>query len=207
MKRDLTKRQKDLLKIIYRYIKNSGYPPSFEEMRGELNVASNQSVIDLLNKLSEKKFVKKEEGTARAIKLLPSSFKILGQPSLAPFAGVTSAGYPLEAIETLGEWQELPGGMARLKDDVFLLKVRGDSMINAGINDGDTVLVKSDKEFVSGNIVLARVGNETTIKRFISEDKPPYVWLQPENPKYPIMPFTDETELKGKVISVFKNSY
>ena len=84
-----------------------------------------------------------------------------------------------------------------------MLKVSGDSMINAGIDDGDAVLVQTKKEFVSGEIVLADNGGEATIKRFMSDDKPPYVYLKPENPKYGNILFTDEVRLKGKVISVF----
>ena len=80
-------------------------------------------------------------------------------------------------------------------------------MVNAGIDDGDAVLVQTKKEFVSGEIVYAQIGDGGTIKRFISEDKPPYVYLQPENPKYQIINFTDEMELKGKVVSIFKDGY
>jgi len=78
-------------------------------------------------------------------------------------------------------------------------------MINAGIDDGDIVLVKSAKEFVSKDIVLADVEGESTIKRFISEDKPPYLYLKPENPNHSIIYFTQSITLKGKVISVFKD--
>jgi len=97
--------------------------------------------------------------------------------------------------------------VAQLADKVFLLKISGDSMINAGINDGDIVLVKTEKEFISGNIVLARINDEVTIKRFVSDDKPPYIYLKPENPKYEIIPATDEMKLEGKVISVLKEGY
>ncbi len=78
-------------------------------------------------------------------------------------------------------------------------------MVNANMNDGDTVLVEESKEFVSGNIVLAYKDGEATVKRFISDDKPPYVYLKPENPKYQNILCTDDVELRGKVISVFKN--
>lgn len=79
-------------------------------------------------------------------------------------------------------------------------------MINAGIDDGDLVLVQEKTEFVSGEIVLADVEGEYTIKRFISEDKPPYTYLKPENPEYPLILFKDNTELKGKVLSCLKNN-
>lgn len=207
MEKKITKRQKDLLLIIYQYIKDSGYPPTFDEMKERLKVSSNQSVLDLLTKLEKQRFIKRNGSTARSIAILPLGYTALGEPPLAAFLGVTSAGAPIEPIEISGEWLEVSADAALLQDNVFLLKISGDSMINAGIDDGDVVLVKSEKEFISGDVVLARVGDEKTIKRFISEDKPPYIYLKPENPKYNIRPFTDEMELVGKVISVLKNSY
>lgn len=204
MKKDITKRQKDLLLIVYKYIKDSGYPPTIEEMRENLHVISNQSVLDLLNHLERKKYLQRKEGIARSIVILPLGYEILGKPPPAPFLGLTSAGAPTEAIEIPGEWQALSQDVAKLNSDIFLLRINGDSMINAGIDDGDVVLVKSDKEFVSGDIVLAHIGNNATVKRFISEDKPPYLYLKPENPRYKIIYFTEDVTLKAKVISVLK---
>ena len=80
-------------------------------------------------------------------------------------------------------------------------------MINAGIESEDVVLVKEQKEFVSGDIVLANTDTCSTIKRFISEDKPPYVYLKPENPKYQNILFDENVIIKGKVISILKNGY
>ena len=207
MKGSITKRQNDLLAIIYQYIKDTGYPPTFEEMRGNLKVSSNQSVIDLLYKLEKNGFIKKREGSARGISILPAAYHVLGEPPLVPFLGFTSAGSPIQSIEISGEWQTISQEIARLSEEIFMLKVSGDSMVNAGIDDGDAVLVQTKKEFVSGEIVYAQIGDGGTIKRFISEDKPPYVYLQPENPKYQIINFTDEMELKGKVVSIFKDGY
>ncbi len=200
----ITKRQKDLLSIIYQYIKNTGYPPTFEEMRDRLKVASNQSVIDLLNKLEEKRIIKRNESIARSIAILPSGYVALDKPRLAPFLGITHAGAPIEAIQIDGEWQPISSEVSKLNQEVFLLKISGDSMINAGINDGDVVLVQEQQEFASGDIVLAQVGEESTVKRFMSEDKPPYLYLKPENPAYSIIYFTEEVVLKGKIISILK---
>lgn len=207
MKKAITIRQKELLTIIYDYIKDTGYPPTFEEMRESLKVSSNQSVIDLLVKLEKQGIIKKSESAARGIVILPLGYEILGRPSLAAFLGTTSAGAPIETIEISGEWQETPGEVSRLKQEVFLLKISGDSMINAGIDDGDVVLVQNQKEFVSGDIVFAKIGDGSTVKRFISDDKPPYVYLKPENPNHKVIPFTDDTEIKGKIISILKNNY
>lgn len=209
MEKSVTKRQKQLLEIIYNSIKNNGYSPTFEEMRENLGVSSNQSVIDHLQKLIESKLVKKGGSFARSLVILPLGYKILGQPHLAAFRGFAAAGAPIEAVEIPGEWKSLPSKLEKIEklEDVFLLKISGDSMINAGIDDGDIVLVKEQEEFVSKDIVLADISGEVTVKRFMSEDKPPYVYLKPENPNYSNILFTDETSLKGKIISVLKNGY
>ncbi|MCL5435190.1 MAG: transcriptional repressor LexA [Patescibacteria group bacterium] len=204
MKLPITERQKVMLSVIYDYIKNTGYPPTFEEMKDKLGVSSNQSVLDLLNKLEEKRAIKRST-SARSITILPYGYEILGKPPLVPFLGISHAGAPIQALQIDGEWQQMPGEISKLEGDVYLVKVSGDSMINAGIDDGTIVLVKEQKEFVSGDIVLAQIGDESTIKRFISEDKPPYLYLKPENPKYNIILFTDEVELKGKVISIVES--
>lgn len=200
-----TEKQKRLLNIIYRFIKNTGYPPTFEEMREELQVKSNQSIIDFLKKLVSHKLIRKSEGSARGITILPSGYQLLGKDPLTPFLGITTAGLPLLTTEIGGQWEQISADVARLADEIFLLKVKGDSMINAGISDGATILVKTAKEFFSGDIVLAEVAGQSTIKRFVSEDKPPYLYLKPENPKYDVIYFTDEVKLKGKVISILTN--
>jgi len=193
-----------MLSIIYNYIESTGYPPAFEEMRDALHVSSNQSVLDLLNKLESKKIIKRNESAARSMAILPFGYEILGKPALTPFLGVSHAGSPIEAIQIDGEWEPLPGDVARLNREVFFLKVSGDSMINAGIDDGDKVLVQVQKEFASGDVVLADTPNGSTIKRFVSDDNPPYIYLKPEKPRYEVIPFTDAMKLVGKVVSIIK---
>lgn len=205
--KQITKRQKELLWIIHEYIKNTGYSPTFEEMREKLGVSSNQSIIDLLEKLNKKKLVRRDESTARSLTILPLGYEVLGKPHLAPFLGVASGGSPIHSFEISGDWRPISDDVAKLNEEVFILKVSGNSMINAGIDDGDAILVQTKKEFVSGEIVYVQVGDGATIKRFVSDDKPPYVYLKPENPDYPVIPFTDEMNLKGKVVSVLKNGF
>lgn len=201
----VTERQKHLLNAIYEHIVDAGYPPTFEEMREALNVSSNQSILDLLEKLQRRGFVKRESGS-RSIAILRLGYEVLGRPALAPVLGTTTAGLPAESIEIAGEWHSISPDVAKLSEDIFMLKIFGDSMINAGIEDGDAVLVQTMKEFVSGDIVFAEIGDEGTVKRFMSDDKPPYVYLKPENPNYKNILFTDEVRLKGKIISVLKKS-
>jgi len=206
MKNSITERQKQLLNVIYDFFVRTGYSPSFEEMRENLGVSSNQSIVDLLEKLHTSSYIKKSSG-ARSIAILPLGYDAIDRPALAPILGVTTAGLPAESIEIAGEWRPVSSDVAKLAEDIFMLKISGDSMINAGIDDGDAVLVQTKKEFVSGEIVYAQIGDEGTIKRFMSDDKPPFVYLKPENPKYELIPFTHEMELKGKIISVLKNNY
>lgn len=206
MRNRVTERQKELLTVIYDFLTNTGYPPTFEEMRESLKVVSNQSVADLLEKLRRRSYVKKDRG-ARSLAITHLGYEVLGRPALAPVLGTTTAGFPAEAIQIAGEWQQLSKDISRFMEEVFMLKVSGDSMINAGIEDGDAVLVQAKKEFVSGEVVYAEIGDEGTVKRFISEDKPPYVYLKPENPKYENILFTDDVLLKGKVVSILKGNY
>ncbi len=204
MKSLITDRQKELLQLVYEHTRDNGYSPSLEEMRGYLGVSSNQAVLDLLKKLENENLVHRDS-SARSLKITFAGFKTLGVSPLIANLGVTKAGAPLEMVEISGEWETTAtSDVSFLKDEIFILKVSGDSMVNAGIDDGDAVLVKSQKEFISGDIVLAGIGDGSTIKRFISEDRPPYVYLKPENPKYGNIVFTDEVQLKGKVISILK---
>lgn len=205
MEKIITTRQKELLKIIYQYIKDFGYPPSFEEMREGLDVSSNQSVIDLLQKLEEKRLIKRDEGSARGLGITTLGFKLLGKNKLLPVLGTTSAGVFIESFEDVHfNWVDIPKNMLndeRLQksQEVFIVKVTGDSMVNAFIDDGDLLLVNKSKEFKSGDIVVARNKNGTTVKRFIAEGGKRY--LKPENPAYSnIVIIPGEVTFEGKVI-------
>ncbi len=205
MEKVITTRQKELLKIIYEYIKSFGYPPSFEEMRQGLKVSSNQSVIDLLQKLEEKKAIKRDEGSARGLGLTFFGFQILGKQKLVPIVGTAAAGVYIESFEEVDfKWVEVPTGLVpneslQQSKEVFVIRVSGDSMVNAFIDDGDTLLVNRAKEFKSGDIVVARNNDGTTVKRFIAEGGKRY--LKPENPAYNIIPIIPgEVFFDGKVI-------
>jgi len=193
----LTKRQKQVLRAIYNSLKDSGYPPTLADLRDELDVSSNQAVLDLLRLLEEKGFIKKEEGMARGIKILEKGFTFLGVKNLLPYVGVSAAGPYTLALEDV-RWQNV-GGEVELISDI-LVKVKGDSMIGAGIEDGDIVLVREVKEFKNGDIVLARNNDETIIKRLVHDDGK--VYLKSENPKYKNIPIYPDTRLLGKFIRV-----
>ena len=162
-------------------------------------------IIDLLDKLAEQKFITRFEGTARSLKITPLGYKILNKKSLVPVLGVTSAGVFVESFEDVNfKWMEVSSGILpneniRQSQNVFIVQVRGDSMVNADIDDGDMLLINKAKEFKSGDIVVARNDDGTTVKRFIAEGGKRY--LKPENPAYqniPIIP--GEIIFEGKVL-------
>lgn len=196
----LTQRQKQTLMFIYNSIKYSGYPPTLSELKEALSVVSNQAVLDLLKILEEKKYIRKEEGTARGLHLTQKGYDGLNVSTYAPMIGVTAAGPFMDTLEQHGEWKEISTDLARLSDKIVLFKVRGKSMIGAGLNDGDVVVVKYEvAEFKNGDIVLAKSDEGTTIKRFVNTNNK--VYLAPENPKYSRLPITPDLRIIGKVIS------
>jgi repressor LexA len=206
MIKNITPKQKKVLELIYDFINTSGFPPTLADLKNALNVVSNQAVLNFLNILEDKGYIAREKGEARGIKILPLGYKILNKDQLVPIVGETAAGPFLETLEdTSFTWMPLPGQVLKdeqinqSKEDLFVVKVSGDSMLNIGIEDGDMLLVKKDKEFKSGDIVVARTNNGTTVKRFIADGGKRY--LKPENPNYNnIIIIPGEVFFDGKVI-------
>ncbi|MEK7553115.1 MAG: transcriptional repressor LexA [Patescibacteria group bacterium] len=204
MNSQITEKQKKVLDIIYNNIITEGFPPSLADLRESLNLASNQAVLNYLNSLEEKGYIQREEGQARGIKITPLGLKILEKKNLAPIVGFAAAGSYIESFTDVNfKWMELPSEIPNEKikqsDDVFVIQISGDSMVNANIDDGDMLLVKKSKEYISGDIVVARNENGTTVKRFIADGGKRY--LKPENPAYENMPIIPgEVKFDGKVI-------
>lgn len=202
---NLTERQKETLMFIYNSIKYSGYPPTLADLKEKLEVSSNQAVLDLLKILEEKKYIRKEEGAARGIQITQKGYDTLNVSAYAPMIGITAAGPFMDTLEQHGEWKEISPELAKLSEKIALFKVKGDSMIGVGLNDGDIVVVKHEvTEFRNGDIVLARSDDGTTIKRFVNANNK--VYLAPENPKYSRLPITPDLRLIGKVISKYTHN-
>jgi repressor LexA len=197
MVKTITKRQKETLLAIYNSFKESGYPPTLQELKDILRVKSNQAVIDLLKALEKRKLIKREEGSARGIKIKPLGYDSIHKEPLVRTAGVTAAGPATLAIEQ-DKWVEMSDGYQKY-EDVFVVKVAGNSMIEADIYDGDDVLIKRADEYQNGDIVLARLGDSTTLKRFVYDQGKTY--LKPENPACSIIAITHETFFIGKMIA------
>jgi len=202
----LSTKQKNVLEIIYESISSLGFPPTLADLKEELGVSSNQSVLNFLEILEKKQCIKREEGQARSIKILPFGLKILEKDQLVPVVGISAAGPYIESFaDTFTSWVPLSDQILqnekidKLRDEVFVIQISGDSMINAGINDRDMLLIKKSKEFKSGDIVVARTNDGTTVKRFIADGGKRY--LKPENPNYKnIIIIPGEVSFDGKVI-------
>lgn len=202
----LTPKQKKVLELIYESLESSGFPPTIADLKKELGVSSNQSVLNFLEVLEKKECIEREEGQARGIRILPFGYKEIRKEPLIRVIGKSAAGPYVESYtDAFTNWAAMPKGIlaneevAKSKDYVFIIQVQGDSMINAGIDDGDMLLVKKSEEFKSGDVVVAISDDGTTVKRFIADGGKRY--LKPENPNYeniPIIP--GEINFEGKVI-------
>ncbi len=201
----MTSKQKSVLELIYSSLETSGFPPTLADLREELGLASNQSVLNFLEALEKKECIKREEGQARSILILPLGYKEIGKDPLVKMAGYSAAGPYLESfLETFTfipiETKVLENEkINEAKDRVFVIQVIGDSMINAGINDGDNLLIRESKEYKSGDIVLAETEDGATVKKFVAEGGKRY--LEPQNPAYQRMIIIPgEVRFRGKII-------
>lgn len=201
---DLTKRQEEILTYIKKYIVSHGYPPTVREIGKDLGVSSPATIHTHLNNLESKGFIKKEETKNRAIELLvDNEFDTKQESSIeVPLLGKITAGSPIEAIERPNEYFSLPAYLIPRNKEVFTLLVNGESMINAGILDGDIVIVERTNTARNGEIVVAMTDeNEVTLKTFYKESN--YFRLQPENDTMePII--LDNVSILGKAIGLYR---
>ena len=200
----LTKRQGEILTYIKEYVVSNGYPPTVREICAAIGVSSPATVHAHLQNLENKGMIKKEETKNRAIELLvdnefaPKDDMVVEVPLL----GKITAGSPIEAIEHPDEYFSLPAYMIPNNKEVFTLNVSGESMINAGIFDGDIIVIEKTNTARNGEIVAAMTAeNEVTLKRFYKEDG--YFRLQPENDTMdPII--LDQVTILGKAIGLYR---
>lgn len=180
--KELTKRQNEILDFIKSYIVKYGYPPTVREIGAALGVSSPATIHAHLENLEEKGVIKRKETKNRAIELLVDNEFAKKEEEVVevPLLGKITAGSPIEAIQNPGEYFSLPAYLIPKNKEVFTLKVSGESMINAGILDGDIVIVERQNTARNGQIVVAMTEeNEVTLKTFYKESN--YFRLQPEN--------------------------
>ncbi|MCP4254892.1 MAG: transcriptional repressor LexA [Candidatus Scalindua sp.] len=203
MKAKLTKKQHNLLSFLTKYIRENGYPPTIREMVYHLKLASTNSVKKYLDILERKGYIKRIPNSPRAIEVCTETPE--SQAKLIPVAGRVRAGAPHLAVEDITGHLAIDASMARW-DDTFFLKVEGESMIDAHIQNGDFVLVKSQQTAENGDIVVAIINDEATVKRFFRRDNS--IYLEPANSTMkPIIIREDQAHemvIAGKVVTVLR---
>lgn len=198
----LTEKQERVLRLIARWIKEEGYPPTLQEMADELGVASKNAVVKMLQALEKKGYIRKSS-LARGIQFVESMGLLdKDNESSLPVVGAVTAGMPMLAQENIERFVQVPRSLLRGIGRHFLLRVKGDSMRGAGILDGDLVVVNADQNAQAGDIVVALLGQETTVKRLMV--KSGIHFLKAENPDYPnIYPETEWTA-QGRVVALIR---
>ncbi len=203
MEKDITDRQKELLQYIIKQVREHNLPPSISEMATFLKVKSKNAVAKLLTALEDQGFIK-TSGKARGIEILDALGQSLEKGLVrVPILGNIQAGSPHLAEEQVEDWINLPQTLIKNRRDVFLLRVRGDSMINAGIYEGDLVIVRPTQDVKNNDIVVALLHDEATVKRFIQIKNRSY--LKAENPEYKNIYPKEEWMVQGKVVGVIRS--
>ena len=199
---DLSLRQTKILEFIKQEIRKKGYPPAVREIGEAVGLLSSSTVHGHLQTLEDKGYIRRDPTKPRAIEILDSSSDLLDAKKVVhiPVVGRVTAGQPILAVENIEGTFPLPADLVR-QDNVFMLKVQGESMIGAGILDGDFIIVRQQNEARNGEIVVALIGDEATVKRFFKERT--LIQLQPENPSMePI--YSQDVSILGKVVGVFR---
>ncbi|OCA89292.1 repressor LexA [Bacillus sp. FJAT-27225] len=201
----ISKRQQEILDFIKGEVKKKGYPPSVREIGEAVGLASSSTVHGHLERLEMKGLIRRDPTKPRAIEILEMEESYTPQVRVVnvPVVGRVTAGQPITAVENVEEYFPLPERMVPSDEQVFMLEIMGESMIEAGILDGDYVIVKQQQTANNGDIVVAMTPeDEATCKRFYKEKD--YFRLQPENSTMePII--LREVSILGKVIGVYRN--
>jgi repressor LexA len=202
----LSGRQQAIFEYIKKQVKEKGYPPSVREIGEAVGLASSSTVHGHLSRLEKKGLLRRDPTKPRAIEILDDESRVNEEEEIRtvriPVVGKVTAGIPITAIENVEEYFVMPESKVG-SDTVFMLRVVGESMIEAGILDGDYVIVRQQQVANNGDIVVAMTEeDEATVKRFFKENN--YIRLQPENPSMEPIILSNVTIL-GKVIGVYRN--
>lgn len=197
----LTSKQQEILEYIKETILNKGYPPAVREICEAVHLKSTSSVHSHLETLEEKGYIRKNPAKPRTIEIIDDCFNLTRREVVnVPLIGTVAAGAPLLAEENIENYYPIPVELLP-NAETFMLNVKGNSMINAGIFDGDQLIVERCSTAYDGEIVVALVDDSATVKRFYKEDG--YYRLQPENDEMePII--VDHIKIIGKVIGLFR---
>jgi repressor LexA len=197
----LTKRQKEILDFLARHIERKGYAPTIEEIGGHFGLSSLATVHKHLQNLQDKGLVKRAWNRSRALELIPTTVTVRAVE--LPLLGRVAAGTPIEAVQST-ETIFVPEGMVG-KRDTYVLQVKGDSMIDEQIRDGDYVIVEDRRSARDGEMVIALLGGENVTLKKLYREGGGKVRLQPANNRMkPIMVDQDDLTIQGVVIGVLR---
>lgn len=201
----ISKRQQDILDFIKQQVNQKGYPPSVREIGEAVGLASSSTVHGHLARLEKKGLIRRDPTKPRAIEILTedeSNTIPKSETVNVPIIGKVTAGLPITAIENVEEYLPLPDRLVPTDSNLFILIIAGESMIEAGIHDGDLVIVRQQQTASNSDIVVAMTeDNEATVKRFFKEKD--YIRLQPENSSMePII--VQNVSILGKVIGLYR---
>jgi repressor LexA len=199
----LTERQRQVLQYIKDEIRQKGYPPSVREIGEAIGLSSSSTVHGHMARLEEKGFIRRDPTKPRAIEVLDESFSLPRKRTVnVPVVGRVTAGLPIFADQNVEDHFPLPADFVRADEaDLFFLTVRGDSMVEAGILDGDYVLVRRQQNAVNSDIVVALIEDEATVKRFFKEQG--HIRLQPEN-RFMDPIIVPTAQILGKVVGLIR---
>ena len=197
----ITEKQREILEYIKNEILNKGYPPAVREICEAVHLKSTSSVHSHLETLEKNGYIRRDPTTPRAIEITDDMFNLTRREVVnIPIIGSVAAGQPILATENIENYFPIPAEFLP-NQEVFMLRVKGDSMINAGIFDGDKILVRQQPTASDGDMVVALVGDSATVKTYYKEDG--HYRLQPENDTMePIL--ADEVSVLGIVFGVFR---
>ena len=197
----ISEKQKEILEYIKQEILNKGYPPAVREICEAVHLKSTSSVHSHLETLEKNGYIRRDPTKPRAIEIMDDTFNLTRREMVnVPVIGNVAAGQPLLAVHNIENYFPIPAEYMP-NQETFMLKVKGESMINAGILDGDHILVERQSTASNGEIVVALVDDSATVKTYYKEDG--HYRLQPENDTMdPII--VDECSILGKVFGVFR---
>lgn len=202
---NLSKRQEEILSFIKNHVDAKGYPPSVREIGEAVGLASSSTVHGHLARLEKKGFIRRDPTKPRAIEILLQEEENSipkTSASFIPVIGKVTAGIPITAVENIEEYIPVPNSTIHSDEQLFVLIIDGDSMIEAGILDGDKVIVKQQHTAENGDIVVAMTDEgEATVKRFFKEKD--HIRLQPENSSMDPLIYSDVSIL-GKVVGLYR---
>ena len=206
MPRNSEPKQLEVLAFIHQHVQDQGYPPTIREICDAVGLSSTSTVHGHINRLIRRGFLQKDPAKPRALEITPEGLAAIGirpHQNEIPLLGDVAAGQPILAIEDATDYYPVPPTIQD-NDDLFMLTIRGNSMINMGILNGDKVIVRQQETANNGDVVIAMTsGNEVTCKRFYKQAH--NYRLEPENDQMePII--LDDVRVLGRVVALFRDS-